>query len=139
VDRFVGRAMLIGLAGGALAGAVYGGFGDVPVREAGRPVAAVAMAFAGALPGLVLGMFLGLVTALSADLFDKVAGRRPRITGGFIVPGPVAVYYCGCCRQVQEAADGADCADCGRRAVVWDTSRQSEDEVRRTWEDSHRQ
>lgn len=44
------------------------------------------------------------------------------------------VYYCGHCRRQQQPSQGERCKHCGKVTVSWDTSRESEEEVRRKWQ-----
>lgn len=134
-DRFVGRGVLLGMAGGAVSGAALGWFSDPP----GRVGATIGCALACALGGLLVGFTFGLAAALAADLFGKLTGRPPAVRpGGLIVPDPVEVLYCGHCRERQPTTDGEVCVDCGRRTVTWVPDRESEDTAHRRWADVNR-
>jgi len=140
VDWFVGRGMLIGLAGGAFVGGLIGWFsGQLPGNAVSRPVMAFVGALVGAVPGFILGLFLGLVTALVVESVSRLSGRRFGVqTKGFIVPDASDVYYCGHCRRQQTVTDGEDCVHCGRLTVSWSPARESEASAQRKWEGSDR-
>ena len=67
-DRFAGRSMLIGAAGGALVVGVYGYFGT---GELHGPAGAIAGTLLGAIAGLIVGLVVGLILAFVAWLSGK--------------------------------------------------------------------
>lgn len=67
-NRFAGRGMLLGLAGGVLVGGVAGFFSFGP----GGPWGAFGGALLGGIPGFVVGLVIGLVLAV----VNRLAGRR---------------------------------------------------------------
>src|SRR5688572_18774647 len=69
-DRFVGRGMLFGLGGGALAGLAIG-WACYPPDE--RATAMIALPLVCSIGGLILGLFLGLGALVAADLFGRVS------------------------------------------------------------------
>lgn len=43
------------------------------------------------------------------------------------------VYFCGKCRQQQQASAGIKCKSCGKITVSWYTDRESADDALRKW------
>lgn len=84
-ERFAGRGMLIGLAGGAVVGGVLGWMSDLPGMAFGG-------ALVGALPGLVVGLVVSLLAAAVAALVGRPAPRR-RPTGAPDLPENVYVQF----------------------------------------------
>lgn len=43
------------------------------------------------------------------------------------------LLFCGSCRRQQEPSQGEKCIRCNKQTVVWDTSKQKEEDVIKAW------